>query len=397
MANGFNPFGAGMVQGEQLIMGPAAMLMAKKKAEQEQAFREAQLASQAPLTQAHINYLNALATGKGQGSAVQPSVTLQTGQPPQIVGQPPVAPTSAPIGQPTIPATASPAAPTPTGMPTSPTTPSSSSASQFVNQLAGISPGIQISPISHGRYTLAGAQTIVQDPANKQVYMGSSPTMSSKTLMQGRVGAISELQRAAPILNQAFEDYSGDPIQSHWRLSKDLIAAQHGNPNAIARLTNYQLALRLKPDLAMVISRGLMGSKPAVQTLAHVMHSQYMGLPMMGTGWMPHSVTVGSQKRYEQIIPALSQAAQERVMTGSYIPVSSQTVIEGGIPRPAYTHEPQAQQPQPQRPPQTITQLPQWKNQKEFDAWKATQSPEQLKAYQALRAQQLNAQQPGSP
>lgn len=386
MANGTgNPFLSGALAGEQIVGAPFAAHQRRQQLKAEQnlaiknmALKQAAAEQNDKYINARINYLNALAQGKGIGSAITPAVpTMQTGVPPtpppsqsiQSIGQSPSAgaPTSAPATSVPVapvepssstassPTDVSPAAPYGIAAPPTPNrpaaaatpagTPVSSSmttlggggtaANQVLNQMA---PGIFINPITVGRYTRRGASVSVQDPATTQVYSGSAPTMTTQTFQQGKGAGVAELENVSPIITQAFNDYGGNPIQSHAKLAKDMAEAAAGNQDAENRLINLAIANRLRPDMGAVLGRALTGGVPQLMTMAHMIHSQYAGLPSTLT-WMPESVQQKSSQLYQHLIKRMSEAGQRRVMTGSYVTIPSTTKIVGGIPRPAFQDE----------------------------------------------------------
>jgi len=457
MANGnVNPFVSGMQAGQQLVSVPFQQYMQKKRLKsQEKAqagmsqLQQQKMAQQQPYldartqdTIAHIHYLNALAQGKGQGTAFTPPVLIQqSGQAPyyanqnqqdvptqtpnQIPAQTPTAyptpnqqsiPNQTPVQTPVPAPQASPSAipaPAPPGasamippaqaprqMPIQassqgqqhisqgmPTIPSPQAGSNLSSSMAmspnvlsntpNLQQGISYNPFSVGSRTRRGAQIFAQDPDTHQIWSGSSPTTKTQTMQQIRAGAVAELHKAYPVIEQAYNDYSGFPGVRWGTVMHDITLDKMGNKAARERLINLAVANRMKPDLSMAVTRGLTGTAGDEKSRASVALSQYAGLPG-DVSYFPRDVQIEANKRYNEIVPLLSQASQISAMSGSYIGLPPTTTLEGGVPRPTYqrdlppssaSSQPSIPAPVTQTPSDTALKIPSFTNKNDFLKW----------------------------
>lgn len=402
-----NPFVSGFGAGEQLAFAPEnehlkrQQLSMQKKAQaqaalyheqmaqaaeanaaQAQAYHQAQLAQQAPLVAMRTKYYGALAGLAPGGGPVTP--TADTPIPVMQTGQP----------ETTVPAAGAPGAPVSAPPPSAPVSSSDAAISQFSTPPVGATetastsgapasipisaplraaagartatkgalqmpPGSFVNPLSRSRYSYKGAQYVHQNPLTKQVYAATSMTPQTTSFLQSKHAAMAELSTVSPILEQAMEDYGGNPLVTRYKLTHDIMKANLGDPQAMERLTNYGLAERVRPDIEMLTARGAIGSKPGEATMHGIGESQYSGLANL-LHWLPFSALTASEKRYEATLHKMSSAGQVAAETGGWQPISSKYQAIGGMFFPADTAAAPATAP---------IQIPKFKTKAAFTQW----------------------------
>lgn len=169
--------------------------------------------------------------------------------------------------------------------------------------------GIETNPLGGG-----GRSTFHQgyNPQTGQTL--ESPTQTSASRNQNRTEANAELSNVAPILNKGFEPYMGAGGTA--KLAYDGLLARN-NPNskegkaAAERLTNYNLATKLKREAANIISRQSSGQAPGVEAAREQEQASFGNLPLkIGNYLTPNSVL---QEAQEQYFPAQEQLANAAV------------------------------------------------------------------------------------